>query len=139
MTDKLAERMAELTAALKRLEPETPLGAVARRNARTRVLAALRAVRHYVDEYHPSERKPPQRRRKVRPPSHAALHVQHPFVSKLSSAGVRIRIVGNLAEVPAWASALVKLNPTIEQLREARRSPLARKALNAARMLMEES
>jgi hypothetical protein len=141
MTDKLNERLRQLTDALKRLEPEVAGGPQARRNARNRVLTVLRLVRQYVEEYHPVERRAPKpRRKRVAKPWRAErlVFVATPIAQKLAAAGVRLKLKDTRAAIPGWAYDLIKLDPTIAQLREANRSMTARRALLAEAMLMAE-
>lgn len=122
----------KLTAALRGLQPNQ--GERARRNARQRVLARLAALRDFVDEAFPAKRRPTKRRRRTaeRPRLLEVANDNH--AAKLAKAGIRTLACTSSVTtvlVPRWAAELRDLQPTIAQLREAKRSLIARRALMA--------
>lgn len=125
----------KLLQALRRLQPDQ--GERARRNARQRVLARLRALREMVDEAFPAARPAPKKRRRRRDPTadrpRTTEIMAGAFANGVAKAGIRVVPCGDLrhALVPAWVAELRGLDPPIAKLREARRSLTARRALLA--------
>lgn len=133
----------KLLLALRRLEPDQ--GERARRNARQRVLARLRALREAVDRDYPAPvlTKPAKRKRRRDPtadqPRMRSIY-SGAFAAGVAKAGIRVIPTDNSGYVfvPAWVADLRNLDPTIRQLREARRSLTARRALLAQARLTQQ-
>jgi len=114
----------------------------ARRFNRQRVLARLKAVREHVDDVYPAPKREPKPRRKRAAANSARMVPLYAKTLAVKAAKAGIRILptdGAAVYVPQWVADLVKLDPTIKQLTEARRSLTARKALIAAARLSTEN
>lgn len=129
-TDRLTKATKALVRAAKTVQPEQ--GERARRNARTRVLNALRVLRRVLDADYPRAAKPrKQHRRKGLPKWGQRDRVSDPVsLERLSKAGIKIDHIRNMGVLaPVWAIELADGKCTIAQLVGARRNIKLRKKL----------
>lgn len=142
MSPRLDRAATKLTKALGRLNDDQ--GRVARGNARTAALAALRDLRAALDADYPVIPKSSPKRRKPRPitaeklrkAGYIPLREQTFSAAVLASeAGIRLRFLPRRVSNPQpWCPAWVRGATSITELREAARGPgsrAARKRLEA--------
>jgi len=136
----------KLQRAIKRLDG-TEDRPRARRNARRRVLAALRAVRAQVDREYPalSVAKAPRKKglkavesstavvKVMRARGWGIVYEAHEDASSYAVHGIRVRKVRDMLFVPAWAKAIGLDKPA--ELRAALKSVKLRRAAVAAQAL----
>jgi hypothetical protein len=133
--------VAELLRAMAKLQPAQ--GALARARARSRVLTRLATVRKYMDRDYP--RPPVKRRRRKRADAGAPRTTEVVWdvgPAKLYRAGIKVIPcfsgsggAHRTVLIPIWARDVLKLDPTVAQLREAKRNLSARRSLLAAARL----
>ncbi len=132
-----------LVRALRGLAPDQ--GRIARRNARRRVSAALKALRDGVDGKYPDQRRRAARPRRRRTPAQRHLHLVRDgwlvvpnlvVLERIAAAGVRMQSIPGQADgrknrrdtfAPKWAITIASEAPA--KLARAKRSPRERKAV----------
>ncbi len=132
-----------LVRALRGLGPDQ--GRIARRSARRRVSAALKAVRDGVGEKYPIQRRRAVCSRRRRTPAQRHLHLVRGgwlvvpnlvVLERIAVAGIRIQSIPGQADwrkdrrdtfAPRWAITIATEAP--EKLARAKRSPRERKAI----------
>lgn len=148
MTDKTAKALDELCAAARKLSPDQ--GVVARRNARAKVLAALRKVRQQLDAEYPALRtKGASHRPKLTPGRKTTRLHKRGYQAgwrgdntDMAARRVGIRVEhdpgnegGNTRWYPTWLYDLVRAGFLDADFRRAHKSVSARKKLHAEAML----
>lgn len=151
-TDKVTAALREVERAARRLEPEQ--GAIARKNARTATLAALRKFRKQLDATYPhvatkKRKKPPQtaagklraRRERLRKRGYVRLTTpSNELIRRCAYVGISIeRVRGPKAGDELWAPLYVFGTNSDHTLKTAKKSGSLRKALRVkAELLAEE-
>lgn len=147
----LSDAIREIERAARTLAPEQ--GRIARRNARGRVLRALKAARGAMDRAFPAIRPEGRKRRAPRSPSEQIRHLKKTgweemlpnevaIVARCSAAGVKAKVInlptdssGKVTKaitlLPEWAAEIARRYADDKKLVEAKKSKKVRDGLMA--------